>query len=285
MRRDEHARRWPRQHAAEVALRRAQAPSIEEYERKLEESRALHEAIADAYDMTVSPHRGSLFRSVLESPPSADEAGGCVEPFDQDAVGHTSKPKPIGEFIGEVNPMEKHYPKGINAVGHQEWKNMPFPMLVDSGAADTILPSSWFNDHKMVDSEGSLQGAFYMSAAGQPILNEGERTLAMITGDAQMRKMTFQVAKTTKALASVSKIVGNGNVVVFDADGSYILNKQSGEVTWLREENGVYLLDVQVAPPGWTPEQGIPEAVASDPSGRGKTEGAPSSAPFVGQGR
>ena len=124
-----------------------------------------------------------------------------------------------------------------------------------------------------------------MPAAGQPILNEGERTLAMITGDAQMRKMTFQVAKTTKALASVSKIVGNGNVVVFDVDGSYILNKQSGEVTWLREENGVYLLDVQVAPPGWTPEQGIPEAVASDPSGRGKTEEAPSSAPFVGQGR
>ena len=77
----------------------------------------------------------------------------------------------------------------------------------------------------------------------------------MMTGDAQLRKMTFQVAKTTKALASVSKMVGHGNSVIFDSEGSYIRNKASGEVTWLREENGVSLLDVQVAPADWVPEQ------------------------------
>ena len=105
----------------------------------------------------------------------------------------------------------------------------------------------------------------------------------MITGDKQLRQMTFQVAKTTKALASVSKIVGNGNAVVFDSEGSYILNKQSGDVTWLREENGVYLLDMQVAPASWTPEQGIPECVMSGSASRGSDP--PSSTPFGGPGR
>ena len=51
-----------------------------------------------------------------------------------------------------------------------------------------------------------------------------------------------------KALGSVSKIVNNGNRVVFDGDGSYIENKWSKDKLWLREDNGVYVLDMLVAP-------------------------------------
>ena len=46
---------------------------------------------------------------------------------------------------------------------------------------------------------------------------------------------------------SVSKIVNNGNKVVFDADGSYIENKWSKDRLCLREDNGVYVLDMLVA--------------------------------------
>ena len=59
-------------------------------------------------------------------------------------------------------------------------------------------------------------GAYYVAADRAPIQNEGEGTLATITGDKQLRKMTFQGAKTTKALSSMSKIAGSGNAVVFD---------------------------------------------------------------------
>ena len=38
----------------------------------------------------------------------------------------------------------------------------------------------------------------------------------------------------------------NGNRVVFEKNGSFIENIQSGHKTWLREENGVYLLDAVV---------------------------------------
>ena len=43
---------------------------------------------------------------------------------------------------------------------------------------------------------------------------------------------------------------------VFDEEGSYILNKSTGEVNWLRAENGNYLLDVWIPPAA---------AVKSDP--------------------
>ena len=50
----------------------------------------------------------------------------------------------------------------------------------------------------------------------------------MSTADrTQMRKVTFQVANVDKALGSVSKMVRNGNRVVFDTSRSYIENKMA----------------------------------------------------------
>ena len=34
-----------------------------------------------------------------------------------------------------------------------------------------------------------------------------------------------------------------GHTVVFDDDGSYILNKSTGDINWLREDNSNYMLD------------------------------------------
>ena len=63
------------------------------------------------------------------------------------------------------------------------------------------------------------------------------------------RKMTFQVARVNKALGYVSKIVANGNRVIFDQNGSFIENIWTKDRIWLREDNGVYVLDIIVAPP------------------------------------
>ncbi len=65
--------------------------------------------------------------------------------------------------------------------------------------------------------------------------------------------MIFQVAAVNKALGSVSQIVANGNRVIFDPTGSFIQNVENGEKLWLREANGVYVLDVLVAPPEHPP--------------------------------
>ena len=72
--------------------------------------------------------------------------------------------------------------------------------------------------------------------------------------------MAFQVAGVSKALGAVSRIIGCGNRVVFDHPndgGSYIENKITGKQTPLRQNNGVYYLDVWYKP-GEEVSQGFP---------------------------
>ena len=52
----------------------------------------------------------------------------------------------------------------------------------------------------------------------------------------------------------MKRICAAGRVVIFDEDGSYILNKATGELNWLREEGGNYMLDVWVPPPAYFSE-------------------------------
>ena len=65
----------------------------------------------------------------------------------------------------------------------------------------------------------------------------------MSTLEGSLRAMNFQAAPVAKPLGSVIRKCQAGNTVVFDDDGSYILNK-SGEIKWFREDNGNYMLDV-----------------------------------------
>ena len=70
----------------------------------------------------------------------------------------------------------------------------------------------------------------------------------------QVRNLTFQVANVQKVLGSVSQMVRKGNRVVFDRaatgeDLAYIENRRTKEKVYMRQENGVYVLDVLVKPP------------------------------------
>ena len=86
-----------------------------------------------------------------------------------------------------------------------------------------------------------------------------------MTDDGQLKGMTFQVAKVSKPLGAVSRICDAGHTVVFKAGAGCIINDATGEQTWLRRENGVYVLDAWVAPP-----QCVQELQASTFGGHGK---------------
>ena len=135
------------------------------------------------------------------------------------------------------------------------WVPLPKPLVVDSGAGETVMPSDWFTTHPITESDGSRSNDFYTTADGTKVFNEGQKRMDVCTLDGQhCRTMTFQVAKVKKALGSVSQMVRNGNRLVFDQDAqgkdiSYVQNKKSGEKIWLRMENGVYVLDLMVGPP------------------------------------
>ena len=58
--------------------------------------------------------------------------------------------------------------------------------------------------------------------------------------------MTAQVCDVNKALLRVKRVAKAGNRVVFDEDGSYIEDKQTGEKMWMEENNGMYILKLWV---------------------------------------
>ena len=51
-----------------------------------------------------------------------------------------------------------------------------------------------------------------------------------------------------KPLASVGAIVDGGNRVIFDADGSFIENKATGERIALKRKDGTFMMEMKVGP-------------------------------------
>ena len=92
-----------------------------------------------------------------------------------------------------------------------------------------------------------VQARVLHTTGGSTVENEGEKALIMSTADgSQLRKVTFQGANVTKALGSDPKMGRNGSRVVFDASRSYIENKITNDMLWLRESDGVYVVDMVV---------------------------------------
>ena len=73
--------------------------------------------------------------------------------------------------------------------------------------------------------------------------------------------LSFQVANVSKALGAISRIVGAGNRIIFDDPatvGPHIENKKTGNLTPLRQYNGVYYLDMWMKPGDHVNPQGFP---------------------------
>ena len=148
-----------------------------------------------------------------------------------------------------------HHDRPLCAVPQQEepWAEC-FPgwqylaLTVDSGAAETVIPHMLVQDYPIYETEASRRGMNYASATGDPIPNLGEKKLPLLTLEGSMRAMTFQAAPVDRPLGSVKRMCSSGHLVVFDEEGSYILNKLTGEVNWMREQNGNYVMDLWVAP-------------------------------------
>ena len=105
----------------------------------------------------------------------------------------------------------------------------------------------------MKEATGEEKATNWFTAAnGGAVTIEGTKSLHMVTldGNDALRRMEFTVCDVNKALGSVSKICANGNRVVFEtgAGNSYIENLCTQERVLLRESNGVFVLDVAIAP-------------------------------------
>lgn len=133
----------------------------------------------------------------------------------------------------------------------QSWESFLFPVIMDSGACASVMPSGWCQH---VPSQGIPQSESresFRAANGNKICNEGQRSGSMLTREGSCRDMKFTVCDVSKALGSASQIGRTGNIVVFNSpwhdDGSYIERRDTGERMWLKERHGLHIFNAKVA--------------------------------------
>ena len=143
------------------------------------------------------------------------------------------------KFLETVNP------EGIySTTESEEWEYVEF--FVDSGATETVMSLDMLSCVEAKEGLAMRRGVKYEVANGIRIPNLGEKEFVGVSEEGLRKAVTAQVCDVNKALLSVKKMAGAGNRVVFDDDGSYIENKQTGRKMWMKEQNNMYVLGLWV---------------------------------------
>ena len=122
--------------------------------------------------------------------------------------------------------------------------------VVDSGSAENAMPPGAVPFIGTEPSEGSRSGKVYRGAGGEPIPNQGQKVMVIKTLEGQSRKSNWQVCPVTRPLMSVARITAAGNRVYFDEKSPHIKNLRTGEITKLRKEGNMFVIDFWVKKPG-----------------------------------
>ena len=153
-------------------------------------------------------------------------------------------------------------------------------MIVDSGAAASVMPENLLKDYKVTRGEAAQRGVHYLTADGGRVPNLGEMSVKFVTKEQFKCAMTFQVADVTKPILSVGSLAALGNIVSFTKFGGTIYNPRSKRKVAFKKRGGVYIIEVLIAPGDLqsVPVNSLPTGEA--PASAGSTQGlvAPASA-------
>ena len=127
-----------------------------------------------------------------------------------------------------------------------DWEEFDF--IVDSGASETVIGPEMINSAETKAGKDSKRGVRYEIANGVRIDNLGEKKFIATSEEGVSRNVTAQVCEVNKGLMSVHKLVANGNRVVFEKQGSYIEDANTGDRMHLKEKNGTWLLKIWTQP-------------------------------------
>ena len=119
--------------------------------------------------------------------------------------------------------------------------------VVDSGAIDNVTDMKTATAFPLENTPGSIRGDVYTSASGNQIPQRGIRKVEGVSSDGLPMKIGLNVTDVVSTLFSVRKIAEAGNVVIFGADeGNFIINKQTGSCTPIKDDGHSYTMDVYV---------------------------------------
>ena len=144
--------------------------------------------------------------------------------------------------------------------GKEEWFEVE--LTADTGACDTVVPTTMCPSIPITPSAQSIRGMEYEVATGQSIPNLGEKKCQMWTEGASMPKsISMQVADVHKALLSLSRCADMGFENRFGAAYGCLIHTTTGEVIPLQRRGNVYILRawIRAAPSaGFARQEGRP---------------------------
>ena len=133
---------------------------------------------------------------------------------------------------------------------HNVQEEIPFPVVLDSGAADHVSDNVDAPGYVVEPSPGSRAGRGFIAANGAKIPNRGQMKLALKTEDGKPIESVFQVCETSRPLWSVGKICDNGCTVVFDAAKAEVIRKSDGRsLCTFQRSGGLYVANLNLTNP------------------------------------
>ena len=98
-------------------------------------------------------------------------------------------------------------------------------MVVESGAAEKLMPRSMFPEKGIRQTERSKNGKGFKGPGSENIKNYGQQLMSVRTREGFVRKSTSQVADVRRPLVSASHLIQAGNDLFIGKDEAYIMNR------------------------------------------------------------
>jgi len=188
----------------------------------------------------------------IEKPKKADYK---AELTNENIGGHdvresTGNPKAMKtlatEMIAMFTEVRQTGDGNVMALGRSEWE--PLVSIIDSGCTVPVAPLSVGRGYPVIEGRAKQAGVCYAQADGTELPNLGEKALAVVTQEGTLRGYTTQLADVTHALQSVRALMKSGHFVGFDDEGSWIVNKVSGEYNKIEDDGINFLMKQWIVP-------------------------------------
>jgi hypothetical protein len=127
------------------------------------------------------------------------------------------------------------------AANVEEWQDVPFDVMLDSGCSRHVAPPSCVPGYRVQESALSRSGHQFTVANGEPVPNLGDVTanLGLVTteGDGRTVSSTFAVCDMVSPLMSVAQLCRSGHTCTFTKDHA-VVTSSSGEVLCRFDQSG-----------------------------------------------
>ena len=135
-----------------------------------------------------------------------------------------------------------------------KWEDLEVEVVLDSGCCAHIMDATHdAPGYTLAESEGSRQGRGFIAANGDRISNEGEVKLNLEapngSGGVQQLQSTFQSARVTRPLMSVSQMCDKGLKCVFEKDKATVVDEHDNPRFVYERRGGLYVTPMKLKAP------------------------------------